>query len=155
MSSITNIYTPDATDPFIIELQQFPTPELPEDAVLGNMSGEAAPFWGMTHTEESRLLIAQSRLGKTHSEETIKLMSKPRSEKGKRNMSISRLDYYANNTMTEETREKLRILWTGRQHTPEACEKMRKVALNKKPCPHCGMMGNAGTLARHIKARHS
>ena len=134
MSSTDSIYT----DPFILGLQQFPMPELPEDAVLGNMSGEAHPRYGLPHSEETK-----------------KLMSKPRSEEGKRNMSISRLDYYANNTMTEETREKLRILWTGRQHTPEACEKMRKVALNKKPCPHCGQRMNAGNMANHIRAKHS
>ena len=134
MSSTDSIYT----DPFILGLQQFPMPELPEDAILGNLSGEAHPSYGLTHSEE-----------------TIKLMSKPRSEEGKHNMSISRKNYYANNKMSEETIEKLRILSTGRLHTAEACEKMKKIAFNKKPCPHCGQRMNAGNMANHIRARHS
>ena len=130
MSSITSIYT----DPFILGLQQFPTPEVPEDAVVsyGYAKGMPSPMLGQTHTEESK-----------------QKMRRPKSEEAKRNMR--------NHIRPAERMEnhRQRMLKDNPMDNPESVEKVRKTALNKKPCPHCGMMGNAGTLARHIKARHS
>ena len=64
--SSKSIYTPDPTDPFIVELQQTPMPELPADATLANMSGEMNPFWGMTHTEEKKKYWSETRKGKNN-----------------------------------------------------------------------------------------
>ena len=147
MSSITNIYT----DPFILGLQQFPMPELPEDAVVsyGYAKGMPSPMLGQTHSEETKRLIGLGWLGRTHTEESKQKMRRPKSEEAKRNMR--------NHIRPAERMEnhRQRMLKDNPMDNPESVEKVRKTALNKKPCPHCGMMGNAGTLARHIKARHS
>jgi len=38
--------------------------------------------------------------------------------------------------------------------SPETREKRRNKALQKSPCPHCGIEMNAGNLARHIRSKH-
>ena len=38
---------------------------------------------------------------------------------------------------------------------PESVAKLSTTMKVKKKCPHCDMMGNPATLARHIKARHA
>ena len=127
---------------------------LPEDAILAIPSGELHPKYGLEVTEETRKLMAQRRLGKKHSEETLSKMRKPRSEEGKRNIAIGVKRFMDEVGMSQETIEKIRASCTGQKRTDESREKMKKNALIKKPCPYCGMMGNPGTLARHIKARH-
>ena len=99
--------------------------------------------------------MSQSRLGKTHSKETLDKMSKPRSEEGKRNIAIGVKKFMNEVGMSQETIEKIRATCTSQKRTTESREKMRKNALNKKPCPHCGQSMNAGNLVRHIKAQHS
>jgi len=66
---------------------------IPEDAVLG-MVGEQNPFYGKTHSEETREILRQSRLGKPLSKETLEKMSKSlkgriRSEEHCKNLSKS------------------------------------------------------------------
>ena len=51
MSSITNIYTPDPTDPFVIGLQEFNV-TLPSDTKSRWGGGKSIP-----HTEESKALL--------------------------------------------------------------------------------------------------
>ena len=116
------------TDPFIIGLQQMPMPEVPEDAVFtwgGRQSG-----WN--HTEETKELLREMSLGNTN----------------------GRISGYK---LSDEFKEKRRQynLINNPMNNPESVEKVRKAALNKKPCPHCGQKMNAGNLFRHIKARHA
>ena len=153
-----SIYIADPSDPFTASIREMIAADnspLPKDAISNIPSGELHPRYGLKCSDETRELMAQRRLGKKHSEETLDKMSKPRSEESRRNMSISRKDYYANNKMSEETIEKIRATCTGQKRTTESREKMRKNALNKKPCPHCGQSMNGGNLKRHIKAQHS
>ena len=44
--------------------------------------------------------------------------------------------------------------WVNPMDNPKSVDKIRKKALIKHPCPHCGQEMNAGNLARHIKSRH-
>ena len=148
-----SIYT--FTGDFAEDLKNFPTPDLPEDAVSNIPSGELHPKYGLKCSDETKERMSQARIGKTHSEEAKQNMRKPRSEEGKRNIAIGVKKFMNEVGMSQETIEKIKATCTGQKRTTESREKMKKNALNKKPCPHCGMMGNAGTLARHIKARHS
>lgn len=38
--------------------------------------------------------------------------------------------------------------------TPKQKAAVRKAALKKTPCPHCGKEMNAGNMARHIRSKH-
>ena len=154
MSSTDSIYT----DPFILGLQQFPMPEVPEDAILGGGKGELNPMWGTTHTKKTKRLMSELAMGKpgTNTGKTF-----TRTEEQKKTISEGTKKGMEKWLLTPEAdhmREVNRQRWLGEHNpmnNPESVEKVRKSAFNKKPCPHCGMMGNAGTLARHIKARHS
>lgn len=66
---------------------------IPEDAKL-DMFGELNPFFGMTHSEETREVLRQSRLGKKLPKETLEKMSKSlkgrqRSENHCKNLSAA------------------------------------------------------------------
>ena len=128
MSSITNIYTTDPTDPFIIALQEMPMPELPKDSIW--RWGGSDPGWN--HTDETKELLREKSLGNTN----------------------GRISGYK---LSDEFKEKQRQrkLKDNPMNNPEYVEKIRKHALNKKPCPHCGQKMNAGNLSRHIKSRHA
>ena len=144
------IYTGD----FVADLKNFPMPEVPEDAVSNIASGELHPKYGYKTSEETKKLMSQAKLGRTHSEETIQKMRQPRSEKGKHNIAIGVQRFWDEVGMSQETIEKIRATCTGQKRTQESCDKMRKNALRKKSCPHCGQLMNAGNLIRHIKAQH-
>ena len=74
-----DIYTGD----FVADLQNFPTPEIPEDAVWNNRNvGEFNSFYGRKHTEKTKKILKEKRkerfengivegmMGKNHTEET-------------------------------------------------------------------------------------
>ena len=71
-----DIYTFNFTDDFVEDLKNFPTPDLPEDAVSNTPCGELHPRYGLKCSEETKKRMSQSRLGKTHSKETLDKMSK-------------------------------------------------------------------------------
>ena len=149
--SSTFIYTGN----FVADLANFPMPEVPDDAISSVPSGELHPKYGYETSEETKKLMSQARLGRTHSDETLQKMRKPRSEEGKRNIAIGVKKFMNEVGMSQETIEKIKATCTGQKRTTEACEKMRKNALKKKPCPHCGQLMNGGCMSRHIKAQHS
>ena len=102
MSSTDSIYT----DPFILGLQQFPMPELPEDAFV--QSGELNSFYGQRHTEDTKQILSEKRkerykngviegmMGKNHSDDTkriirqtsIKQFSDPKNRETQRQKAI-------------------------------------------------------------------
>ena len=63
-------------------------------------------------------------------EKNIELISGGMSDNMKEQISMSLKRYYAENEISEETREKLRQNWLGRKHTEASKAKMRKP---KKP----------------------
>ncbi len=128
MSSIT-IYTPDPTDPFVIGLREMSMPELPEDSIFRWGGRES----GWNHTEETKELLREKSMG--NSSALGKNWSNPNSHK---KAATERMLTDANPMSNPDSREKI-------------SSKMKV----KKKCPHCDMMGNAGNMARHIKARHS
>ena len=68
-----NIYMQDLDDPFVIGLQNFPTPEIPEDAVLlpfGGSTSETNMFKGCKLTEEHKQAFCYANKGRVKSEET-------------------------------------------------------------------------------------
>ena len=116
------------TDPFIIGLQQMPMPEVPEDAIFRWGGRET----GWHHTEETRELLREKSLGNTN----------------------GRISGYK---LSDEFKEKRRVIMTENNpmDNPESVAKLSSKMKVKKKCPHCDMMGNPATLARHIKARHA
>lgn len=93
----------------------------------------------------------------------IKKGTKPRlgailSDESKSKIGESLKEYFKNNEISQETREKLRATSTGRLHTKEALEKMSLSAKNrvKYQCPFCKDMppSDGGGLALHMKAAH-
>jgi hypothetical protein len=106
--SSKSIYTPDPTDPFIVELQQTPMPKLPADATLANMSGEMNPFWGMTHTEEKKKYWSETRKGKRQSQEHSDNIRKTLSDgrrAGKGNNFYGKTHSEETKTLFSETRK--------------------------------------------------
>jgi hypothetical protein len=78
------------------------------------------------------------------------------SEDSKNKISQSVIQWYEENEVSQETREKLRIASTGRKHSVDSLKKMKQRALArpKFECPHCGVMMDAGNLKQHITKRH-
>lgn len=79
-------------------------------------------------TEETKLKIAKSHIGKTHSEETKRKMSELKkgvclSEKTRYNMSLSRKGK-KRNPLSEETKEKIRQKHIGKKANEETKKKM-------------------------------
>ncbi len=151
MSSIT-IYT----DPFILGLQQFPMPEIPEDAVLGggNGFGEDNVFYGRKHSDESKKQMSETKkrqyatgehvhglLGVGHSEETKRKMSE--------HMSSSK-NHFLGKKQSQETIDKRVAKVTGRKNTDETKSRMSLAAKNRKTidCPHCGLAGHPSNMRR-------
>ena len=74
----------------------------------------------------------------------------------KKKISESLKDYFKNNEVSIETREKLRKSSTGRTHNQETlllCKQKAKNRLKYK-CPHCDSIMDAGNLKQHIKRKH-
>ena len=102
---------------------------------------------GIVVTEETRkrrsLSLKGKNLGKTHSPETRKKMSRPAWNKGmvgkqkhsadtKSKMSLSHLG----RTLSEEQRKRLSIAFTGHKKATTCC-------------PHCGLVGGKGNMFRY------
>lgn len=104
-------------------------PSVPEDSIYRWGGRET----GWNHTEETKELIREKAMGNSNA--LGKNWSNPDSHK---KASTARMLTDANPMSNPDHRAKL-------------SETMR----NKKKCPHCDMMGNPATLARHIKARHA
>jgi 5-methylcytosine-specific restriction endonuclease McrA len=100
-------------------------------AVSEQVSGENNPFYGKTHTEETRTKLKawhaanpdftrNNMLGKKHSEEAIAKMS----------------EYQRNRPpMTEETKRKIGDFQRGKPKNPEAIEKTRLSNIGRKKTP--------------------
>jgi hypothetical protein len=98
------------------------------DAVSEQVSGENNPFYGKTHTEETRTKLKawhaanpdfarNNMLGKKHSEEAIAKMS----------------EYQRNRPpMTEETKRKIGDFHRGKPKNPDAIEKTRQANIGRK-----------------------
>lgn len=89
------------------------------------MSGENNPFYGKSHTEETKNKLREKQLGKTHTEATIELISKKsnefyRSDKG--------LEFRAK--MSERMSGENHFLY-GVGHTEESKKKMSETKKNK------------------------
>ena len=116
------------TDPFIIGLQQMPMPEVPEDAIFRWGGRET----GWHHTEETRELLREKSRGNS-----------------------SALGKNWSNPDSHKQAATARMLTNNPMNNPNSVAKISKKMKVKKKCPHCDMMGNPATLARHIKARHA
>ena len=142
-------------------------PPVPEDASSNTPKGMPMDYYfpstfeGLTHTDEykeqlSKMMTERRKenpqMGnfKPHTEETKKLLS----EKGMGNTNGRTSGY----TLSDEFKENARQRWLGDNNpmnNPESVAKLSTTMKAKKKCPHCDMMGNPATLARHIKARHA
>lgn len=90
---------------------------------------------GKFHTDETKELIRQRGMGNANKKGKKVKWTKEGLES---HIEHSRKRFTENNPM----------------NNPEYRERVRQYALKKQQCPHCDMMGNPATLARHIKARH-
>jgi len=103
-------------------------PSVPEDSIYRWGGRET----GWNHAEETKELIREKGMGNTN----------------------GRTSGY---TLSDEFKEKRRVIMTNNNpmDNPESVAKLSTTMKVKKKCPHCDMMGNPATLARHIKARHA
>ena len=86
-------------------------------------SGENNPFYGKTHTEESKKLISEKAKGRVVSAETRAKISD--SERGEKNHNFGK-------TLPQETRLKISISRQGFKHTEETKNKMSKSRIGHK-----------------------
>lgn len=150
-----SIYIADMNDPFVQDLQSFQF-EIPEDAVLSYAGGEGElnPFFGLSHTEETRKKISETKkrqyangevvhplLGVGHSEETKQKLSE--------HMSSDK-NHFLGKKQSQETISKRIAKTTGRKNTDEAKLRMSLAAKNRKTieCPHCGKAGHPSNMKR-------
>lgn len=161
MSSVTNIYT----DPFILGLQQFPTPELPEDATL-NMSGELNPFYGLTHTDEVRETLSKVDKSYTQTKEYKQKMSEslkkrnadnPRSQEWCDNLSKSLTGYKKSEEHVENHRKSLieggkvsgeNNPMYGKEHTKETRDKISETNVGRFAGDKNPMYGKSATKGK-------
>ena len=103
-------------------------PSVPEDSIYRWGGRET----GWNHTEETKELLRERSIGNTN----------------------GRTSGYA---LSDEFKDKRRVIMTNNNpmDNPESVAKLSTTMKVKKKCPHCDMMGNPATLARHIKARHA
>lgn len=108
-------------------------------------ASKSAKLKSYIKTEEHRKNISKSKKG-----------SQPRlgatlEEKSKNKISQSLKSYFENNSVSEETREKLRIANTGRKLSDDVKAELSKKAKNRKKfkCEHCGREYDAGNLKQH------
>lgn len=88
-----------------------------------NIGKHSLTWLGKKHTQESKDKISKSHLGKTISTEQLQKMldgrkDKPAYNKGKKGLYVA----------TDEVREKLRLLWLGKNHTEETKRKISESA---------------------------
>ena len=134
------IYTGD----FVEDLKNFPTPDIPEDAVFKkgftggptNQKGEANSFYGRKHTNPEKC-ASYGMLDKTHSEETKKKMSE--SAMGKPGTNNGRKF----GPRTEEQKKRIS------EATKLGMKNAKKPTMPKKTCPHCGLTGSANNITRY------
>lgn len=74
-------------------------------------------------------------------------------EHSKQKISYSLKEYFRSNTISEQTREKIRLANTGKKHSEESLKKQSEKALNRKKynCTHCNKLFDAGNLKQHMK----
>lgn len=75
------------------------------------------------------------------------------SNDSKDKISESLKEYYKNNQVSDETRERLRIAHTGKKHDEESIKKMKKAAMQRPRWPHpeTGKLYDAGNLTQTLK----
>ena len=124
MSSITNIYTPDPTDPFVIGLQEFNV-TLPSDTKSVWGGGKSIP-----HTEESKALL-KSRWTDERKQTMVNYLHTPEvSKKIKKSVQ-----HWYDNASPEQIKSK--------------SEKGLANMNSYIECPHCGIKTNKGNIGRY------
>ena len=118
-----SIYLPDLDDPFVIGLQNFQTPEIPEDAKQDHTG-----FWlGRELDQEHRKSLSLAGTGRIHLEETKSKISKS-------------MQGVANVKGLKRSDENKKRVAEARRNAPRTA------------CPHCGKMYQAAGMALHIKS---
>ena len=126
MSSITNIYTPDPTDSFIIGLQEFHVEDTTQAEPFENNipRGEAIWNYGLSgykiHTSESKQKISSYQTGRP---------KQPFTKEHKTNIKKAR----AKQVFTEETCRKISESNRGQKRPTDTC-------------PHCGKTGGRAQM---------
>lgn len=141
-------------------------PPVPEDASSNTPKGMPVDYYFTTTFE-----------GLTHTDEYKERLSEMMTERRKDNPQMGNFQPH-----TDDAREKISLGMMGKKNNlgknwsnsdefkenrrqymhennpmdnPESVAKLSTTMKVKKKCPHCDMMGNPATLARHIKARHA
>jgi hypothetical protein len=113
---------------------------------LTNMTDGGDGAQGYKHTEEYKQMMSQRFKGRIITEEHRQKMCKPKSEQGRKNIALARLqmDYRPTDEHKRKTSEALKgrpSPMTGRTHTDDARAKMSAIGTGRpKPkveCPHC------------------
>lgn len=101
------------------------------------LSGENNPFYGKTHSEEARRRISRGRKGTKMPDSARRAISDSVRDRWKNDEEYKArmILMFKNRIVTQETRDKLSKINTGRKLSEEAKEKISKSKLGKKRSP--------------------
>lgn len=141
-------------------------PSVPEDASSNTPKGMPVDYYfpstfeGLTHTDEYKEQL--SKMMTERRKENPQMGNfKPHTDDVRGKISLGMMgkknNLGKNWSNSDEFKEKRRVFMTNKNpmNNPESVAKLSTTMKVKKKCPHCDMMGNPATLARHIKARHA
>lgn len=111
------------------------------------MTGEGNPFYGKTHSEETRKAISKSRIGR-FSGKNSPSYGVPKTKEHREKLSIAN----TGKKLSKEHRMKISKGGIGRIHSDATREKMSKAAMGRKQeivtCDVCGKSGGVSNMKR-------
>lgn len=133
----------------------------PERKALSSHPGETNPFYGKQHSLFTKKLISEKKkgspglkgelngmFGKNHSENTKAKISESNPWKG---TAGTGKHPNCGRTMTEQQKDRLREINTGRKFSEDQLHKWRKPKgpQTELTCPHCNKTGGASNMKRY------
>jgi hypothetical protein len=129
-----------------------------ESRVYDGLPGELNGMYGKSHSEDSIKKMSKSSIGKMHSTKTKEKMSKSHagrknSEETKEKMSSAAKKRHQEHPLSAESIKSMKEKLTGRSVSDEVKNKISKTMKGKKrqiiTCPHCGKSGANNLMKRY------